>query len=120
MINGVADGAARTGPDGSKLSAATIALWKAIQPTYSSNLACTDPNLKLVTPWWDPDTAIRARYSKGTPYKVSQGVLDHCGDNLVKCIPPQEDKDDPFVDAVNTDIMLEPAYIIAHTVGRIQ
>ncbi|MBC7532806.1 MAG: hypothetical protein H7318_14635 [Oligoflexus sp.] len=107
------------GPGGQPILAGSAPYWKDILPLYiQADLACDDPTLKTVTPWWDPDTEVNSRYVKGTPYTIPPLVLERCGARLELCNSSGAGSNDVFMDHVNTDMMMEPAYLIAHTVAE--
>lgn len=107
------------GPDGAPVLEGTRELWRQLLPVYErGEMECDNVALKTVTPWWDPDTEVNSRYAKGTPYKAPPLVLERCGANLDLCNSTAARDKDVFMDILNVDMMMEPSYIIAHTVAE--
>ncbi len=109
------------GPDGNPIQAGTEPFWKEILPIYlDTNLPCGSKDLVDVNPWWDPAAVtIDAKYKGLKTYKVPPLVIEHCGGpTLPLCNTKNLNDKDAFTDLFDRDMMLEPGYIIGHTVAE--
>lgn len=109
------------GPDGGPIQAGTEVYWKEILPIYiGANLPCDSKDLVDVNPWWDPsEVTIDAKYKGLKTYKVPPLVIEHCGGKtLPLCNTKSLNDKDALTDQFNRDMMLEPGYIISHTVAE--
>ncbi|RZA26716.1 MAG: hypothetical protein EOP10_02665 [Proteobacteria bacterium] len=109
------------GPDGNPIKTGTAMYWKEILPIYeSANLPCDAKQLVDINPWWDPvEVTVDAKYKGVKTYKVPPIVIEHCGGKtLPLCNTKSLNDKDALTDTFNRDLMMEPGYIISHTVAE--
>jgi hypothetical protein len=98
----------------------TQSLWaELLTIAKDSYTTCTDTTTVQVKPWWDPEgVTIDSRYDSAASYRTTRKLLERCGPAMIKCTIGADRRYDRFIDEVDRDVSLEPAYIISHTVAE--
>ncbi len=102
------------------IQANTQALWaQLLQIAKETHATCEDTSTVQVKPWWDPEkVTVHSRYDSTASYRTTPKLLERCGPAMIKCNLGNDRRFDRFMDEVDLDVSMEPAYLISHIVAE--